>query len=158
VIILLSCGKPTAERPVMPTREIAVAIVIDTKARYLFQRRDNIPGILHPGKVSLFGGHREPGESYLDCIVREVHEEIGYLASREGIEHLTTLDELAEVVNGDLVRGDVFVLRNVPSEHLVVTEGSLAIVDPDKIHELESEFTPATGFALRAFLCPWFGR
>jgi 8-oxo-dGTP diphosphatase len=136
----------------MPDREIAIAIIIDTQERFLFQRRDDIPGIVHPGKVSLFGGHREPGESYLECIVREVHEEISYLAPIEAVQHLTNLDGLSEVVGGDLVRGSVFVLRDVPSDNLVVTEGSLAIVDPKKLVDLEPEFTPATRFALRAFL------
>jgi 8-oxo-dGTP pyrophosphatase MutT (NUDIX family) len=136
----------------MPDREIAIAIIIDTQERFLFQRRDDIPGIVHPGKVSLFGGHREPGESYLECIVREVHEEISYLAPIEAVQHLTNLDGLSEVVGGDLVRGSVFVLRDVPSDNLVVTEGSLTMVDPKKLVDLEPEFTPATRFSLRAFL------
>jgi 8-oxo-dGTP diphosphatase len=38
--------------------------------------RDDITGIIHPGKVGLFGGHREGDEAYLECIVREIHEEI----------------------------------------------------------------------------------
>jgi 8-oxo-dGTP pyrophosphatase MutT (NUDIX family) len=61
----------------MPIREIAIAIVYDTERRYLLQRRDNIPGIVHPGKLSLFGGHRESGETYKECVVRELQEELG---------------------------------------------------------------------------------
>jgi 8-oxo-dGTP diphosphatase len=40
-------------------REIAGAIIIDTFGRFLLQQRDDILGIIHPGKVGLFGGHRE---------------------------------------------------------------------------------------------------
>src|SRR4051794_4563636 len=41
------------------------AVVLGTAGRYLFQRRDDIPDIVYPGTLSLFGGHREPGETYL---------------------------------------------------------------------------------------------
>jgi 8-oxo-dGTP diphosphatase len=62
----------------LAVREIASAIVIDTMGRFLFQQRDDIPGILHPGKVALFGGHREGDETYLECAVRELHEELSF--------------------------------------------------------------------------------
>jgi 8-oxo-dGTP diphosphatase len=65
----------------MPVREIAIAIVYDTEGRFLLQRRDNIPGIVHPGKLSLFGGHREAGETYTECVVRELQEELSYPVS-----------------------------------------------------------------------------
>ena len=55
-------------------REIACAILIDTRRRFLLQQRDDIVGIVHPGKVGLFGGHREGDETFLKCVVREVHE------------------------------------------------------------------------------------
>jgi 8-oxo-dGTP diphosphatase len=66
--------------------------ILDARG-HLFQRLDNIPGIAHPGKVSLFGGHREAGETYLECVVREVQEEIGYSVMPNGVEYLTSLDE-----------------------------------------------------------------
>jgi hypothetical protein len=40
-------------------REIACAIIVDAQGRFLLQQRDDVPGILQPGKVGLFGGHRE---------------------------------------------------------------------------------------------------
>ena len=46
-------------------REIACAILIDTSVRFLLQQRDDVVGILHPRKVSLFGGHREGDETFL---------------------------------------------------------------------------------------------
>jgi 8-oxo-dGTP diphosphatase len=134
----------------MATREIAVAIVLDTQGRFLLQRRDNIPGIVHPGKVSLFGGHREPGETYLDCITREIQEELSYPVLPEDFEHLASLDELGEVVEGDTVRGEIFVLKDIPSDSVVVTEGSLMTVEADDLGHVEQDFTPVTRFAFRA--------
>ncbi|QIG92095.2 NUDIX domain-containing protein [Bradyrhizobium sp. 6(2017)] len=51
------------------------------------QRRDDLPYISDPGKISLFGGRREGTETFLECVVREVHEEIGssVLSSSAGI-------------------------------------------------------------------------
>lgn len=46
-------------------REIACTILLDTFGRLLLQQRDNNPEIIHPGKISLFGGHREGSENYL---------------------------------------------------------------------------------------------
>ena len=46
-------------------REIACALIIDTCGRFLLQQRDDIPGIVCPGMVGLFGGHREGDETFL---------------------------------------------------------------------------------------------
>jgi ADP-ribose pyrophosphatase YjhB (NUDIX family) len=54
-------------------RRIAAAIVFDTSGRLLLQQRDNIPGILYPGRIGLFGGHLEGDETFLNCVVREIH-------------------------------------------------------------------------------------
>jgi len=140
----------------MPDRHIAIAVVLDTTGRYLFQRRDDIPGIAYPGRLSLFGGHRESDETYLACIARELQEEISYPVATERFELLTSLDECGEVVGGDVVRGIVFLVRGIPSDEIVVTEGSLEIVDPDELMHsfprLERDLTPASRFGLKAFL------
>jgi 8-oxo-dGTP diphosphatase len=56
---------------VVPHREVACAILIDRDGRFLLQRRDNDPNILYPGKIGLFGGHREVDETFLACVVRK---------------------------------------------------------------------------------------
>ena len=52
------------EKPMSKSRhrEVSCAIILDTLGRFLLQLRDNVPGILQPGKIGLFGGHREDGE------------------------------------------------------------------------------------------------
>jgi 8-oxo-dGTP pyrophosphatase MutT (NUDIX family) len=44
------------------------------------------PHVPEPGKIGLFGGHREDDESFLDCVVREVHEEISLYLPPERFE------------------------------------------------------------------------
>jgi 8-oxo-dGTP diphosphatase len=133
-------------------REISGAIVIDTRGRFLLQARDDVEGILHPGKVGLFGGHREGDETHLECMVRELHEEIGYFVAAERFEHLASLDGVDIDGDGGTVRGEFFIARGIPADTLVVTEGSLVIVEPDGIGDIESRLAPSARFALHAFL------
>ena len=53
--------------------------MIDRQDRVLIQQREDIAGICFPGKIGSFGGHREGKETFLECVVREVHEEIELL-------------------------------------------------------------------------------
>ena len=132
-------------------REFACAVIIDTQGRFLFQQRDDVPGILYPGKVGLFGGNREGNETFLECVVREIHEEISYYAAPERFEYLGGLDKSHVDAEDGQVRGEFFVVRHVPVEALVVTEGSLLIADSEEITDLHLEITPSTRFALEAY-------
>jgi 8-oxo-dGTP diphosphatase len=131
-------------------REIASAIIIDTRGRFLLQQRDEVPGIAQPGKIGLFGGHREQGETYLECVVREVYEEIGYFISPDRFEHLVSYNGTEFDVDGDTMRSEFFIARNIPIDELNVTEGSLLVVEPDKLATLEHKLAPSARFAMKA--------
>jgi 8-oxo-dGTP diphosphatase len=89
-------------------REIAAAIVFDNSGNLLLPRRDDIPGILCPGKLALFGGHREGVETFLDCVVREIHEELSYFISPASFELITQLVGPDAEVPGGTIRAGVF--------------------------------------------------
>ena len=74
-------------------REIACAVLLDTRGYFIMQRRDNIPDIVYPGMISLFGGHREENESFLECVAREISEELTYVIPPEDFTHLVSLRE-----------------------------------------------------------------
>jgi 8-oxo-dGTP diphosphatase len=133
-------------------REIACAIIIDKFGRFLLQQRDDIVGILHPGKVGLFGGHREGDETYLQCVVREIHEEISYFVPAEHFEYLATLDGTDLDLDGGTVTGQFFIARNIPVDALLVTEGSLLIIKPSELIQIDSKLTPTARFAMKAYL------
>jgi 8-oxo-dGTP pyrophosphatase MutT (NUDIX family) len=133
-------------------REIACAIVIDKFGRFLLQQRDDIVGIIHPGKVGLFGGHREGEESYLECVVREIHEEISYFVPPERFEHLASFDGTDIDVDGGTVSGEFFVARDIPVDALVITEGSLLIVKPIELVQMDGKLTPSAKFAIKPTL------
>ena len=135
-------------------REIACAVVIDTQNRLLLQQRDDVPGILHPGKVGLFGGHREGTETYLQCAVRELHEELSYYIAPERFELLAIREGQDLDVDGGSLYAEFFVVRDIPHDALAVTEGQLLIVNPDQLGLFEAKLTPSARFALDKFFIP----
>jgi len=100
-------------------RETASDILIDTAGRLLLQLRDDVPDILYPGMVGLFGGHREGNETFLECVVREVHEEISYFVLPEQFEYLAERHGVDPDVEGGIIHGQVFVARDIPSDKLI---------------------------------------
>jgi 8-oxo-dGTP pyrophosphatase MutT (NUDIX family) len=131
--------------------EFACAILIDTQGRFLLQQRDNVSKIRYPGRVSLFGGHREGGESFLQCAVREINEEISYYVAPGRFQYLMTYDGTIQS-EGAPTRGAIFVAEGIPVDSLVVTEGSLLIVPQAEVAKIEHKLTPSAGFALTSFL------
>lgn len=132
-------------------REVASALLIDRKNRFLLQQRDDVPGILQPGKIGLFGGHREDDETYLECVVREISEEIGCSVPPSQFEHLASYNGVEFDGGSGTVRAEFFIARGLLPEALVVTEGSLLIVEPDEIAAVERNLTPSAQIAIKAF-------
>jgi|SRR5271166_143909 len=57
------------------------------------------------GKIGLFGGHREEGETYLECVVREIYEEISYFISPDRFQHLVSYNGTEFDADGDISVG-----------------------------------------------------
>ena len=133
-------------------RETTGAIMTDTLGRFLFQLRDNVAGITNPGKIGLFGGHREGDETFLECIVREIHEEIGYFVPADCFELLGSFSGADIDCEGGTIHGHLFVARDIPVDALAVTEGALLIVEPTEIDEIEPRLAPTTRLALKVYL------
>ena len=132
------------------TREVAAALLLGTCGRVLLQQRDDVPGILYPGMIGLFGGHREGGETYLACVQREIEEETGHRVPLERFEEIVTM--VAAYPDGSTVRGAYFLVRDVPAETLVITEGTLLAALPKDLPRLLNRMTPSACLASRLFL------
>jgi 8-oxo-dGTP pyrophosphatase MutT (NUDIX family) len=132
-------------------RQFACAIVIDTKDRFLFQRRDNIPEILLPGMICLFGGHREGDETFLQCIVRELHEELMYFTPPERCEHLGSHHGLDIDLGYGTADCEFYLVRDIPADEVNVTEGSLLIVERETWQSLTG-LAPFAQAAIRLFI------
>jgi 8-oxo-dGTP diphosphatase len=48
------------------------------------------------------------------------------------------------------VRGEIFIARDVPVDALIVTEGSMLIIETDKLATVEHKFAPSTRVAMKA--------
>jgi 8-oxo-dGTP diphosphatase len=135
-----------------PSREGASAILVSTDGRLLLQLRDNLPDVTDPGKIGLFGGRREGDESFLECIVREVYEEIGLYLSPERFELIGSYFGPDHVSPDGTRRGQVFLVRDVPIDQLAVTEGRLKIVALEELEQVQDMLAIPTKYALELFL------
>ncbi len=133
-----------------PYREVAAAILISTCGRLLLQRRDDIPGLLYGGMVGLFGGHREGSETNLDCLQREILEETGQVIAAERCEPLVQFSVRYPLGGG--VKAEYFIVRDIPADVLVVTEGTLLAIEPSELPALLAEMTPSACYVARLFL------
>ena len=130
-------------------REIACAILVDTFGRLLLQRRDDIPGILFPGRIGLFGGHREGNETFLECVVREIYEETSYYVPPERFMLLARHEGNDPEVENGTVRSEFLFARHIPVEDLMITEGALLIAKPSELVAIEPQFYPGVTFCIR---------
>ena len=131
-------------------REVTGAVLVGTCGRLLLQQRDTIAGILYPGMVGLFGGHREGKETFLECIRREVHEEIGQLLPTERFERVVRY--ASEHPDGSTFLGEFFVARDIRFDALVVTEGSPLFIQQDELSGLLNRMTPSACYVSRIFM------
>ena len=79
------------------TRLTNMCMVCDCDGNVLVQERKdpNWPGLTFPG------GHVEPGESFVDSVIREVREETGLTVEHPrlcGVKHFHTLDHTRYIV------------------------------------------------------------
>ena len=101
--------------------------------------------------VGLFGGHREGDETFLDCAVRELHEELSYFISPDRFEHLWSYDGPDWVNERYTMHGEFFVVSDIPVNKVTVTEGALLIVDSERLADLGSKLTPGARDVLARF-------
>ena len=138
------------ERPKI--REGTAAILVGTDGRLLLQLRDDLPGVSDPGKIGLFGGPREGDESFLDCVVREVHEEISLYLAPEQFEFIGRYFGPDHVTPGGTRHCEVFVARDVPVDELTITEGRLIAASFDELAQIRDQLAPSSRYALEIFL------
>jgi 8-oxo-dGTP diphosphatase len=133
-------------------RAISFAILIDTQGRFLFQQRDDVPGIVAPGKIGLFGGHCEGYETFFECVVREVEEETGLALPRESFLHVASYRGPDVEIEGGWLSSECYVVRDVPADRVNVTEGSLLIAERADLVQLAPKFAPLALIAIEQFL------
>lgn len=129
--------------------ETASAVPTGDCGRFLFQLRDDIPGILYPGMIGLFGGHLEPGETALEGVCREVREELGVALPPD---HYSILAECTVPAGGKLLAETVFHAAGVQTDMIEITEGRLLPLAFEGLPAHLAVMTPITCCAARILM------
>ncbi|MEM8811180.1 MAG: NUDIX domain-containing protein [Pseudomonadota bacterium] len=135
-------------KPLEPA-DAAVALMVDEDDRYVMQLRDAIPTIFFPDHWGCFGGALEPGESYEDGLIRELHEELDIDVSDMPIAVFTDFSFDFGFAGGGIVHRRFFEVR-IPSSalaSLTLSEGREIGVFPGP-ELLQKSVVPYDRFAL----------
>ena len=101
------------------------------------------------GMIGLFGGHREPGETALEGVCREVHEELGLALPPDRFSVLT---ECTVRARGTLLTETVFHAKGVQTDVIEVTEGRLFPLAFEELPAHLRDMTPITCCAVRILM------
>lgn len=108
------------------THAAAAVFLLTTDHRLVLQLRDNKPDILNRGMITAFGGAAEPGESPVECALRELAEETGIEAQAGDLHRLDAVSKVD--TRGHPTASVFFLLRHIDPDALVVTEGRAIVL------------------------------
>jgi 8-oxo-dGTP diphosphatase len=86
--------------------KIACAIIVDDKSRTLLVRKANTDFYMQPG------GKIERGESPLDCLKRELMEELGIAFSDPQMQYVGQFAEVAANEHNVMLEADLYMIRH----------------------------------------------
>lgn len=113
------------------THAAAGVFLLTDDRRLVLQLRDNLPDIHYPGMIATFGGGAEPGETPVQCALRELEEETGLVARAEDLQLLGAVSRVD--FRGHPTASVFFLLRGVDPERLVITEGAAIVLSFEEV-------------------------
>jgi 8-oxo-dGTP pyrophosphatase MutT (NUDIX family) len=108
------------------THAAAAVFMLTKDGRLVLQLRDDKPDIHHPNMITAFGGGAEPGETPVECAIRELAEETGISARAEDLRRLGAVSKVD--FRGRPTASVFFLLTGVDPARLVITEGSMILL------------------------------
>lgn len=122
---------------------------------FLLQKRAKGPNVLYAGKLGLYGGRREKGESSEECALREVAEESGIVLQARDLALIARLMSYDE--SGRLSYGQIYVVDTLTGEQVKTAfrhkcaEGSARLLKRGDIADRWSRLTSITSYSLAAY-------
>ena len=131
---------------------IASHVILVTKDnKIILQKVDSKPGLINPGKISMYGGTIKANEKSLEGLYRELEEELNFDFRNFPIEKLGTYHKTKETDGVDYII-HVFVIKRVDPNKLESKEGlGLVIEEPNKALN-NPKLTRITKLALEDFI------
>ncbi|MBP9817896.1 NUDIX domain-containing protein [Candidatus Shapirobacteria bacterium] len=132
------------------TKVGAHALLVTSEGKIILQQRDEKPGIVNPGLISMFGGSAQKGELMEECLERELKEELEINIYLDQVKKLGIFYKTKEI-DGQDYEANVFVVKGVEVEKLKVNEGKGIVCDcPAELLKLK-KLTRVTRLALEHY-------
>ncbi|MCK2034060.1 MULTISPECIES: NUDIX domain-containing protein [Microbacterium] len=110
----------------MPDIHVSAAVIVDTQGRVLVVRKHGTTRFMQPG------GKPEPGESPVETLIRELHEELGLELAESDLRPLGRFVSAAANEPGHRVVADAFATSVDPATVQVQAElAELRWITPD---------------------------
>lgn len=100
----------------------AYAILVTHNGKIILHQRDNTPGIINPGLISILGGSLKRNETVINGLKRELLEELDLHVRNVDIKKLGVYEK-TKTIDGVNHTAYVFVIRNINVDDLHLHEG-----------------------------------
>ena len=101
----------------------AHAILVNSENKVILQQRDETPGIMYPGRISMFGGTLEKGETPEEGLRRELKEELELDANDFEVKKLGVYKKTKEM-DGINFTIHVYLVEPIDLEDVNLKEGA----------------------------------
>lgn len=129
----------------------AHALLITDEGKVILQQRDNNPGIVNPGLISIFGGTIKIGDSLEQGLRRELLEELELDIELLTVKKLDTFMKTKELDGLDW-EINVYIVNDIKPEKLKVHEGVGFVCDyAEELLKLD-KLTRITRLALQSYI------
>lgn len=100
----------------------AGVLLITPDGQVIMQQRDNNHGIENPGRITIFGGGIEEGETPIKAAIREIREELQLNLEEKNLSELVVYRKTKERHGKDVIC-HIFIAENIDPNNLKVSEG-----------------------------------